>query len=328
MVKRRTKRMRIEKVKEVEEGGGEREEEEEALEGTSQNMCVLSQFLNVSHFIWLPSSERKILDRPEKRGARVINWKKKKDEKLFFFFFLNLVDYTTRYMIWPGGGDWLPTVSILCPVGTSPLLLFPRVPVARIRTTQTVTKSARFFSKSCICIWRGLLLLLLLLLLDLTMADSSNPSPAVQAATPSSSSSTVTWRKISLPLPHLFPHLTINLRGHLPPARPSSPPSTGVGGSSGASVTKVKSGRDWKLRRQKTYDSPGCLNASATHGAPPISGKPPPHRPASVANDSTANVPASKVINILQYSIYTSVRQFPRNVEHIRNIFPEPTKEK
>ena len=32
--------------------------------------------------------------------------------------------------------------------------------------------------------------------------------------------------------------------------------------------------------------------------------------------------------NILQYSIYTSVRQFPRNVEHIRNIFPEPTKEK
>jgi hypothetical protein len=49
-------------------------------------MCVLSQFLNVSHFIWLPSSERKILDRPEKRGARVINWKKKKkDEKTFFF---------------------------------------------------------------------------------------------------------------------------------------------------------------------------------------------------------------------------------------------------
>lgn len=135
------------------------------------------------------------------------------------------------------------------------------------------------------------------------MADSSNPSPAVQAATPSSSSSTMTWRKISLPLPHLFPHLTINLRGHLPPARPSSPPSTGVGGSSsGAPVTKVKSGRDWKLRRQKTYDSPGCLNASATHGAPPISGKPPPHRPASVANDSTANVPAGKVINILQYS--------------------------
>ena len=309
MVKRRTKRMRIEKVKEVEEGGGEREEEEEALEGTSQNMCVLSQFLNVSHFIWLPSSERKILDRPEKRGARVINWKKKKDEKLFFFFSKFGGLYNTLYDLarW-----WRLTPD--CLHSLSPLLLFPRVPVARIRTTQTVTKSARFFSKSCICIWRGLLLLLLLLLLDLTMADSSNPSPAVQAATPSSSSSTVTWRKISLPLPHLFPHLTINLRGHLPPARPSSPPSTGVGGSSGASVTKVKSGRDWKLRRQKTYDSPGCLNASATHGAPPISGKPPPHRPASVANDSTANVPASKVINILQNIVYTYIKLYIVNV--------------
>ncbi|EFX84742.1 hypothetical protein DAPPUDRAFT_222879 [Daphnia pulex] len=125
------------------------------------------------------------------------------------------------------------------------------------------------------------------------MADSSNPAPAVQA--PSSSSSTMTWRKISLPLPHLFPHLTINLRGHLPPARPSSPPPTGGAGSAAAPVTKAKTGRDWKLRRQKTYDSPGCLNAAASAGAPPLAGKPPPHRPASVvANDSTANVPVSK----------------------------------
>lgn len=124
------------------------------------------------------------------------------------------------------------------------------------------------------------------------MADSTNQTPAVQA--PAASSSTMTWRKISLPLPHLFPHLTINLRGHMPPARSVSPPS--IGGS--APAAKVKSGRDWKLRRQKTYDSPGCLNTAIAVAAP-TAGKPPPHRQpgVSVANDATASAPVTKVKN-------------------------------
>ena len=52
-------------------------------------------------------------------------------------------------------------------------------------------------------------------------------------------SSAPTWRKISLPLPHLLPNF----------------------GASNASSAgqKRKTGRDWSLRRQKTYDSPGCV---------------------------------------------------------------------
>ena len=54
-------------------------------------------------------------------------------------------------------------------------------------------------------------------------------------------SSAPTWRKISLPLPHLLPNF----------------------GASNASSAgqKRKTGRDWSLRRQKTYDSPGCVSA-------------------------------------------------------------------
>ena len=88
------------------------------------------------------------------------------------------------------------------------------------------------------------------------MADPTNETPSVPAA--STTGSSATWRKISLPLPHLFPHLTNNYRAHTP-GRPPSPPTS----SGSAPITKPKSGRDWKLRRQKTYDSPGCLNSSA-----------------------------------------------------------------
>lgn len=114
------------------------------------------------------------------------------------------------------------------------------------------------------------------------MADSTNETPSVPTST--SSSSATTWRKISLPLPHLFPHLTISFRGHLPGRPPSPPtPASGVAHQS-ALVTKPKSGRDWKLRRQKTYDSPGCLN--------PTSAKPP-HRLSSASQ----TVPAAVKVN-------------------------------
>lgn len=71
-----------------------------------------------------------------------------------------------------------------------------------------------------------------------------------------------TWRKISLPLPHLFPHLTINFRGHHP--RPPSPTQQ----ATTASAAKPAK-RDWKLRRQKTYDSPGSLHQAISAAASP-----------------------------------------------------------
>ena len=99
-------------------------------------------------------------------------------------------------------------------------------------------------------------------------SSSSNTSSANAGGRPGS------WRKISLPLPHLFPHLTINFHrsasmtrrtsSPAPPPHPivpnqpqqpsqQPPPPSRTGSKSG--------GRDWRLRRQKTYDSPGCLVA-------------------------------------------------------------------
>ena len=92
-----------------------------------------------------------------------------------------------------------------------------------------------------------------------TTNDSSIPPTTTAVGSSSASTTTTTWRKISLPLPHLFPHLTINFRGHLP-GRPPSPPSNAASGAP-PPAAKTKTSRDWKLRRQKTYDSPGCLNA-------------------------------------------------------------------
>ena len=114
------------------------------------------------------------------------------------------------------------------------------------------------------------------------MADSTNesPPPVSGSTSATTTSSATTWRKISLPLPHLFPHLTINFRGHLP-ARPPSP--TQSGGAPPPPPPAKSKGRDWKLRRQKTYDSPGCLNSPAA--------KPPQHRSTTVsppANNLTA----------------------------------------
>ena len=96
------------------------------------------------------------------------------------------------------------------------------------------------------------------------MADDS---PAVRGGGGGGNPST-TWRKISLPLPHLFPHLTINFRGHHP--RPPSPTQQ-------ASAAAKPAKRDWKLRRQKTYDSPGSLHqaiSAAAAASPPAATTP------------------------------------------------------
>ena len=103
-------------------------------------------------------------------------------------------------------------------------------------------------------------------------STSSSGNTAAATATTSSGGRPTSWRKISLPLPHLFPHLTINFHRSASVTRRTSSPSpiaplqlqpqqatlpphppTRTGSKS--------SGRDWRLRRQKTYDSPGCLVA-------------------------------------------------------------------
>lgn len=130
-----------------------------------------------------------------------------------------------------------------------------------------------------------------------TMADSTNETPSVPVTAAAAGSSSATWRKISLPLPHLFPHLTINFRGHTP-GRPPSPTST----AGSAPITKAKSGRDWKLRRQKTYDSPGCLNASAA--------KPPRLAAAVESSSSNPNVAAAAVASSGKVKLKKKKRSF------------------
>lgn len=107
------------------------------------------------------------------------------------------------------------------------------------------------------------------------MADDTTIRSASTGGGPS------TWRKISLPLPHLFPHLTINFRGgssggggsHNRPPSPTAQQHPVALPPPAAKPTKT--GRDWKLRRQKTYDSPGCLGAAAGASRPAASGAAP-----------------------------------------------------
>ena len=121
-------------------------------------VCFLSFWTYLTSFDFPLASERFLIGQRNAEPG-LLTERRRRTKNFFFFFFLNLVDYTTRYMIWPGGGDWLPTVSILCPVSTSPLLLFPRVPVARIteqhkrlRNRQGSFRRAAFaFDGDCCC---------------------------------------------------------------------------------------------------------------------------------------------------------------------------------
>ena len=119
-----------------------------------------------------------------------------------------------------------------------------KVEAAAATTTTTTTTMARSESST-----------------PTSAASPSSSSAAAAAAAASTSSSATSWRKISLPLPNLLPHLTLSFRGA--GREPTEPEPASASAPASASKTGRKAAREWTLRRQKTYDSPGCLGLAA-----------------------------------------------------------------